>query len=504
MAFNSIFDFDHYPTPANVVERMLQGVHVSGKTILEPSAGAGNIVDVLRNYGVEDIIACEINPDLRGILSKKCDVIEDDFLKLTSECISHIDLIVMNPPFSRQEDHLRHAYDIAPGGCEIVSLCNSTMFTNTYSSRRADISELIELYGYKEELGSCFATAERYTNVNVGLVRLFKPKTGDQEFDGFLSYDEDDQDRDTDGVIPYDYIRDLVNRYMEAVKRFDSVMEASNEINELSSLIGGCSIRFGAYSSSADRHGQVNTHISRERFRKTLQIECWKHIFNHMDMDKHLTRSVMNSLNKIIEKQVNIPFSIKNVYLMLDAILQTKGDRMRQTLVDAFDKICSFSDENSTAGEKWKTNSDYKINRKFIVPWIVDTCRIMKYETVHVQYDTSDEIMDIVKALCFISGVDFKTIPSLYEFSSNINVRLSTDKNRLPGVRMQYGEWYEWGFFRIKGFKKGTMHFEFLSQELVDRFNYEVAKAKGWQLPKERKQNQKQPKASDRQIALFE
>ena len=48
-----------------------------------------------------------------------------------------------------------------------------------------------------------------------------------------------------------------------------------------------------------------------------------------------------------------------------------------------------------------------------------------------------------------------------------------------------YGEEYEWGFFKIRGFKKGTMHFTFRDEKLWYQFNTAVAKIKGWQLPAE-------------------
>lgn len=41
----SIFNRDFYPTPIDVIEKMLIGVDISGKIILEPSAGSGNIVE---------------------------------------------------------------------------------------------------------------------------------------------------------------------------------------------------------------------------------------------------------------------------------------------------------------------------------------------------------------------------------------------------------------------------------------------------------------------------
>ena len=55
----SIFNRDFYPTPIDVIEKMLIGVDISGKIILEPSAGSGNIVDYLNSRGAKKIIACE-------------------------------------------------------------------------------------------------------------------------------------------------------------------------------------------------------------------------------------------------------------------------------------------------------------------------------------------------------------------------------------------------------------------------------------------------------------
>ena len=40
------------------------------------------------------------------------------------------------------------------------------------------------------------------------------------------------------------------------------------------------------------------------------------------------------------------------------------------------------------------------------------------------------------------------------------------------------------GIFQMQGFQKGTMHFEFLDEEVWYKFNTEVAKQRGWALPK--------------------
>lgn len=121
---------DLYPTPKAVIEQMLSGVDLFGKTVLEPSAGLGDIVDFCIGSGAT-VLAVENEVNLRTILQSKCKVIGDDTMKITSDQISHIDYIIMNPPFSADERHIIHLYEIAPEGCTIIALCNWETIANT-------------------------------------------------------------------------------------------------------------------------------------------------------------------------------------------------------------------------------------------------------------------------------------------------------------------------------------------------------------------------------------
>lgn len=463
----SIFNSELYPTPKEVIDRMMMGENVAGKIVLEPSAGTGNIVEWLQEAGAKEVIACEINPTLQKILSRKCRLICDDFLKLTSEEISHIDMIVMNPPFSCASRHILHAYEIAPAGCQIIALCNSNTLDNTYSTERKRLKDIIEYNGGVEDLGKCFMDSERKTDVSVSLVKLYKPGEGKHEFDGYLFDTEEGEqyDNNVQGIMPYNVIRDIVNRYVMAVSRFDSAMAAANEINDLTSLIGGCSIKFGAYRNAQS----YQSAITREEFKKQLQKESWEFIFRQLKMDRFVTNGVRATINKFIETQVNVPFTMKNIYIMLDMIVKTQGNRMNDSLVDAFDLICSFSAENSTAGEKWRTNANYMINKKFIVPCLCSYDSRWPSRFIKANYSGSyKNIEDLFKALNYISGENIML--NLYQYLR---------QNDIP-----WGEWFNFGYFRIKGFKKGTMHFEFLDENLWMEFNQRVAKIKGWALPK--------------------
>ena len=473
----NLFSKELYPTPPEVIERMMCGEDYIGKTILEPSAGTGNIVSWLQDNGAGRVVACEIDNRLRQILGGKCEIIGTDFLQVTSEQVSHVEMIVMNPPFSNADEHILHAWDIAPVGCTIIALCNTnTLEYYSRGEKRRILHDTIKMNGRDECLGKVFNHSERTTDVNVSLVKLYKPGTDEDEFTGFFTdeIDPDELNAEVEGLMPYNAVRDIVNRYVMAVSMFDNAMRAADEINEITKDNDCFSIRFGAYSKDG--------RVTRDQYKKELQKASWRWIFQKLDMQRFVTKSVREKINQLVESQQAVPFTMKNVYRLLDMLVQTHGQRMNSTLCEAFDTICSFSAENSTAGETWKTNSNYMINRKFIVPAVTDYDERWPRATVTVRYDGCEtKIADLHLALCYLTGTP---PPESY----NQRFRCMVNDLNLP-----WGEWGEWGFFRIKGFKKGTMHFEFKDEDVWAKFNQAVASSRGWNLgstthaPKNRK-----------------
>lgn len=469
----NLFSKELYPTPPEVIARMMQGEDFINKTILEPSAGTGNIVSWLQDNGAGRVVAAEIDSRLRTILSGKCEVIGTDFLQMQSHEVSHVNMIVMNPPFSNADEHILHAWAIAPQGCTIIALCNTDTVEYYRSTRNKKmLSETIRDNGNVERLGRVFTKSERTTDVCVSLVKLYKPGSGDNEFAGFFTDEVDAESLNpgVEGIMPYNAVRDIVNRYVTAVQKFDEVDRISDEINSITADNSCFHIRFGAYTKDSGQYSNPRR-VTREQFKNELQKASWRWIFSKLNMERFVTKSVREKINQLVESQQAVPFTMKNVYRLLDMLVQTHGQRMQTTLEEAFDKICSFSAENSTAGETWKTNSNYMINRKFIVPGMTDYDARWPREHVRLgYYGYKESIEDIHLALCHLTGTP---PPTKYEERFQYIV----EHQDLP-----WGEWGEWGFFRIKGFKKGTMHFEFKDEEVWAKFNQAVASARGWQV----------------------
>jgi len=332
-----MFDDEFYPTPVHVLSEMLVGENIAGKIILEPSAGKGDIVDFLLNEGACTVLAVERHPELRSILEKKCTVIGHDFLQIKSEQISHVQMIVMNPPFTQQDQHILHAWEIAPAGCRIVSLCNYSTYSNDRRSMRRTLRQLVTDHGSIDTLGMCFTVAERTTDIEIGLIKLLKPGGGyEQEFQGFFMFEE--EEAQASGVMPYNAIRDLVNRYVEAIKIFDRQLDTARDLHQI--MVGYFDLEI---AMTINREGHAERRLT---FVKDLQKSGWKYIFNKLGLEKYSTKGLKEDINKFVESQLKVPFTMRNIYRMLEIVIATTTQRMDKALLEVFDRLTLHHHEN--------------------------------------------------------------------------------------------------------------------------------------------------------------
>jgi hypothetical protein len=242
-----------------------------------------------------------------------------------------------------------------------------------------------------------------------------------------------------------------------------------------------------------------------------------------MNMEKYMTQTLKEKISKFVEQQSHFPFTISNIYDMLRFIADTNGGRMEEVLIQVFESLTKHYDDNRYAVEGWKTNSHYMINEKIIVPYMVGPRYRGGYEMLY--NGNVEKIDDLTKALCYITGITYETIGCLsdwvsrtqiiddeyYQTSEEIKtqarksyhhfmrldstkvkftedewidyeIKKATEKREACHIR-EWGVWYEWGFFKVKAFKKGTMHLTFKDKKVWELFNRKVAEAKGFELP---------------------
>ena len=127
--------FDFFPTPKSVAQRMVSEADVQdGMSVLEPSAGTGNIADAIKEEGVKPDVV-ELSSELSEVLKAKgYNLVATDFMEYSGK---KYDRIIMNPPFSNglDGDHVKHAYDLLnPGGRIVAIVGQGTLYRSDKKS----------------------------------------------------------------------------------------------------------------------------------------------------------------------------------------------------------------------------------------------------------------------------------------------------------------------------------------------------------------------------------
>lgn len=124
--------FQLFQTPCLIAARLrpLLG-DLTGKRVLDPSAGLGRLLDVLAGQGCAELVAVDIarpccnELERRPGLSVHC----RDFLACApGELGGLFDGVIMNPPFHLRADirHIRHALSFLKPGGRLVGICFHT------------------------------------------------------------------------------------------------------------------------------------------------------------------------------------------------------------------------------------------------------------------------------------------------------------------------------------------------------------------------------------------
>jgi hypothetical protein len=230
-----------FPTPADVVSDLLSAVPwgwmPDDTRILEPSAGTGALLDAIRmrqklNEGDGWAIdCCEVLELNRAQLrAKGYTVVAEDFLEYQPE--EQYDLIVMNPPFSVEEDslayitHIEHAFSMLKNGGKLLAIAPPG-FKFRQDKRSVDFFLLVASHGviWDNPEGAFKESGTGVATVNIEMTKLDQswrrqPYNGWPSWHAWLLSLYADQDR---GI--YDQLEKLAKGPKERLRaKFDELM----------------------------------------------------------------------------------------------------------------------------------------------------------------------------------------------------------------------------------------------------------------------------------------
>lgn len=457
-----------YPTPEWLARQMLRGLQLNGAYVLEPSAGKGDILDVIKEvgYGSANLYAIEIVPELRSILEGKgYPVIADDFLTYVPRLnFTHI---IMNPPFDKAEEHVMYAWNMLYDG-ELVALVPVNALEGK-TARERQLLHLIEDYGKREKVSRAFQSgAERTTRAEVEIIRLRKAANG-INLDWEVHNDREDRTPDLDGesqeLALQGFVVNLLSNHDAALANFQAYSQARQK---LTVYCRPFMPRYGGKTALQVSDAADSPVARYNLFVRELTEQAWERILDHPGFQAVLTERARKTMAEFRQRQKRVDFNEANIRAMMEALIAKSDEFLMGAVLDAFNTMTEYHEYNRTYIEGWKTNKAWKVNRKVILPYYISS----SWGSFIIEHGRIVSLDDIDRALCVVGGLAYTEILTVQEA---LRAAFQRD-NKRPGRT-------ESTFFDIRYFLKGTIHITFLDLDLWRRFNLTAAKGRNWLPP---------------------
>lgn len=486
---NYNFNEEFYPTPESLLNKIFDGVDWKQvDTILEPSAGKGDIIEFIQNseeahrYHHNFEIDCiEKDPNLQAVLKQKgFRLVHDDFF--TFHTWKQYDLIVMNPPFSCGDKHLLNALKLQEDGGNVICILNAETLKNPYSvTRQALALRLEDLHANVSYMQNEFVSAERKTSVEIAVVKVSIPK---KERDSRI-FSELRESKQMSEQTVQEQTSLAENDYIKAaVKQFELETEAGIRLIReyqamkpymLRSLSGDNFVKNDSILYlTMDKYSPCSPEVTENEFLKVVRLKYWTSIFNDSRFTGHMTSNLLSEYRTQINKLADYDFSCFNIKtIQADiAIKLVKG--VEECIVKLFDELSfqySYSDElgrNIHYYNGWKTNKAWIINKKVILPWM-NAWGHYNGSYDPASYEIIEKLADIEKALDYLSGSS----------GNERGIRETLHEVKKIGQTKKIPLKY----FTVTFYKKGTCHIEFTNLELLKKLNIFGSQQKGWLPP---------------------
>lgn len=435
---NALVEF--YPTPKTLIDKMLDGIDFNTvKTVLEPSAGNGAIVEGLlerskQSYRGEeiDIDVVEIEPDFQKILKGKgYKLVYDDFLTFKAD--KHYDLIIMNPPFSNGDKHFLKALEMQENGGEVIAIVNAETIRNPFSNRRKELVKLLEEYNAEiNYLPSEFTSADRTTNVEVAMIKVKVP----------CAYKSD-------------ILKNLERSELEQEDRnFEPTDVASG--NYFQNLIDSYNLEVAAGKKLITEYFAL-----KPRFSSSFKKDSYQRDIIKLEVDEH---SYKENYGEMINR-----FNVLQMRIELSRhLLSALEDNILQCFEEFSTKHSWYSEcaNNIHYYNGWAHNKAHYVNKKVIIPLSAwnDIFKRFSY------YRVEEKLKDIERVFEYLDGSDRI---NYHDLSSILKVAENMGESR--NIELKY--------FNVSFYKKGTCHIEFTDEKLLKKFNIYAGRQKNWLPP---------------------
>lgn len=523
-----------YPTPPELVKKMLDGFELHKvNTVLEPSAGKGDILRILasEDYSYQnsqlDVDCIEFDNNLRQILrynfsqerkdeilrrirdikdlrtydwkSNKYNeippdksaelklleeeektffgngihIVYNDFLSF--ETLKHYDLIIMNPPFLNGDRHLLKALDLQKNGGCIICILNAETLKNPYTETRKFLVSLLEKYNADiEYISNAFTSAERKTDVEIALIKVYIPTVVEESdiYNRFKKAEKLDEDISevTDLEIT-DYIKAAVNLFnVESKAGADLIRQYNAFVPYMSTSFNSTYETPILILTGSYEHG--NDRITINEFLRRVRLKYWRALLSNPKYTGRLTTKLQEEYGRMVERLQDYDFNEFNIYTLSADMNARIKSGIEDEIIVMFDRL--------TEAHTWYPETQK--NRHYYNGWATNKAHKIDKKVIIPcygvfsswtgkpdVYNANGTLSDIERILNYFDG-NMTADVDLWE-----TIKTSFDKGITKKIPCK--------FFEATFYKKGTVHITFTCPKLIERFNIYAGQYKKWLPP---------------------
>ena len=534
-----------YPTPPDIADKLLAGIDWEYiESVLEPSAGKGNLIDgIARSYQKNkysyernrlDVDCIEIDPHLRSILKyewgdtreneimnrlrvlkdkqeynsqTRCyegltneEKTEEHFLKIEIEKINAVDihvvhddfmtfssrknydLIVMNPPFEDGDAHLFRALEIAEkNGAEIRCILNAETLLNPYTNRRkALVQKLGDMNADVTYTDEGFCDAERKTNVSIAIIKI-KVEKKEKKSEIFERLKRASDYDETKTEAKELALVDFIGNY---VARFNLEIDAGikliDEYNAMSPYILKDLQKNSAYNYPILTLGVGGTITRGDKPSKNEFVCAVRKKYWKFLFHNHEFMSRMTT--NIREKYIDMVNELKNYDFTIFNIQQILA-QMGTELSQGIEQTIVALFDKMTAEYTWYPEMQKNIH--YFNGWKTNKAHKVNNKVILPIYGMFANYSWIHEP--FRLDEAERTISDIEKVFCYLDGDMYAQTNLYGILKTAHSQNQtkniKCKYFSVTLYKKGTMHIKFYSQDIVDRFNIYCCIHKKWLPP---------------------
>lgn len=469
-----------YPTPKDLADKMIRKINKEAMTILEPSAGKGDLIKAInesyKRYGINrhknySISAIEINPMLQDILrNESCKVIDSDFLAFDGP--DKFDLIIANPPFDKGLEHLNKALDIMFCG-QIIFLLNAETLKNPCSLQRKALAVRLKKLGAEIEfIKEAFTDSERTTEVEIALINVtIHNQVEESLFKGVdqKAGDCTEQVEDPTDLVTDDKVDAWIAEYNDTLEiGLQTITVYYKNHHRISGFLK-LNDKPCAYSYTDSKTLTHKMQAEVNSFTQAVRESFWKRTLALKEVSDRLTSKKTEEFHQYLNQYAQMDFTRKNITQFVLNVIRQYPKMLSEAIQDLFDKFsqnhaydADLHIKNTHYFNGWKTNKAYRINHKVIVP-LYELSPFDKWRGLDIGYKLQGLISDMDLVMNSLSG----------EKNSSIHqIKRAFEDGQTSKIQTYY--------YTLTFYKKGTMHIIFEDKDLLRRFNIEACKSKEW------------------------